>query len=280
MNEEEVIKSMKEGLEDVDRFLNRIARHSSILLKPEKKWVSKADLDSFAESFRAEINVEGIRDSITTILQDYNDHGSPGEEVKNTIEIPLTSLSHDKNQVVLQLKPSDVIENTLVCYDVVISIHRLDETCTEIPHVDTGYLKKDDVVTSDEEGVIDSKDLLVLKSKNREKWERVISNMEFQYLMQQMYQIISSLDLQLSIGDIDKLAKQAICIIVTWKESCDVDSMSNGVLGAFFGKHDRGIYVFKAQEGESALSNVRCKIGARQWGDHHSIGMKLEMDMK
>lgn len=281
MDEVETIDTMREVLHEIDELLSKVSQSKSLNLNINStNPISKSDLDSFTSSFQNESNVEGLRAAIGTILRNHTKGDS------KTIEIPMSLLELDIGQeiVELHLQPSDVIEDTLLSHNVVISIRNLDQTlCLETPHVDNGYLKQDDVVSNQDAGVVDVKDLLSFKANDQEKWEKVINNMEFQCLTQQIYQIISNLDLQLSIVEIDELAQQAICIALAWKEKVDSDKMSNEALHKFFGKNERGTFMFRKEsqkESESKLSNLCCSFGIQRWGDHYGIGMNVEMDCR
>lgn len=281
MDETEAMTAMKAGLKDVDKLLDKVARN--VMQVNNNKLVSESELQSFASSLRNECDAEGIRKKVSSILQNHYKDRDLSTDIYR-LEIPLSLLGLKEPQL-LQIQSSDVIEDTLISHNVDITIHQFDEICSEIPHVDYGYLKKDDVVSDEDVGVIDSKDLSFLKSKDKMKWEKVTSNLEFQSLTQQIYQIIAGLDLQLTVDDIYELAKQAICIALAWKQSCDVGKASNVALHKLFMKNDRGTYIFKEVQhcgnNSTDITKIRCHFGTQPFGDdHYGIGMFIEMDTR
>ena len=293
MNEAEVIDAMKTGLKEADKLLDHVAQKSysssstcTLNSNSSNQVIPRTDLDSFRLSLRNESNVEGMRDAISNILHNHHKvkaSRTSTETNTNRLDIPLPLLGL-KDARVLPLQPCDLIEDTLKSYDVNITIHQFDDVCSESLYVENEYLKKDDVVSDHDVGVVDAKDLSLMKSKHRAKWEKVSSNLEFQSLTRQIYQIISCYDLQLTAEDIDELAKQAICIALAWKQVCNIEDVSNVALNKCFGKSDRGKYFFKEAQQSGKNSNkleLRCHFGTQQWGDaHFGIGMLVEMDRR
>ncbi len=295
-DEEEALKCMNSAIREVDKLLNNyavmVSKYPSSSDKPEPDYkyygggqsksyrvLSEADLKAFAASFEVETDIIGIQRSTSRMIND---------SIDSILFLPMSLMSLDKNWA-LSVPGVDHIKDNLLTYKTVISIHQIcTNSCFEVPHIGDGYYCGENNGNNNNNNkgeFMDPNDLMRLKEKNKFEWERTISNIEYERLKQQIYQVVSDLDLQLDKIATDQIADQVICLAVGWNRNCNrsvVKTWATMAVRKLFGNHSAGRFIVKVVDDNDhmKMSNVRCHIGSRPWGDYHGIGMNVETIIK
>ena len=267
--------------------------------------LSKSDLEAITTSIQIQSDIEGLRNSMAKIhigkryvslsektkissSHKVNNTCSSTVPTKSSVFIPMSLIDCVEDRA-LHVPSASHVKDMLFSYKMVISIHQVVEskTCFEIPHVDEGYYKNEttninegDNVIGDDHSIIDCNDLRKLKKTNKLKWEKTISHIGYQCLTQQIYQVVSNLDLQLEKSEIDQLAEQTLRIAVAWNRRHIMKNIAKATIKKMLGDHHAGAFIIKVFDENDKMSNVHCHIGSGIWGDYHGIGMNVEAIVK
>ena len=188
---------------------------------------SKSVLESLSLPFQTGADVESFQTEILINLQggicSLNDNGNTTIASRlgnNKLSIPISLLMQHIEDYSLHVPSADEIKDNLFTYNTIITIHQICNTCFAIPCVDKAYYYNQNEIGVDDNNINptssdnitfwDLNELHKLKEKHIVKWNKTISNIQFQKLNQQIFQVVSDLDLQLEKCTIDKLAEQIL----------------------------------------------------------------------
>ena len=279
-DDDQTILAMKSGLQDTDKLLNKLTSNFMVnssnyhIMSSDKRVieVSRDELDSVSLLLKEGNNVDQYRNAISTLGT-----SSKCEYIKL---IPLSLLICSDENYILHVPFVNHVKDNLFMNNLDICVH-IEGVGYEVPFVEKGFYVEDINNKEGEQTLLSVKELQKLKAKNPTVWRQTISNIQFQMLQHQIYQVISSLNLQVSPKAISQLADKILCVVVGWNNSRHVKKLVMKAMETIFGQHDTGSFIFKMVDtDESKIDKIQCHIGSRPWGDQYGIGFTLEAIFK
>ena len=271
VNDVAILTEMKQCRLKVDKLLTDFAAYASskqypISDKNAENFVSITDIKT--DAFRTGKDLEAFKEAILKF-------GLDSKGNKANIHIPI---SRQIDNYVLNIPDVGIVKDYFFNNNVTISVGQISEICLEVPYVNEGF---HNASIDDREIAIDLLDpgeLYKLKKTNVKEWMKLQSNIQYTSLMQQIYQILADLDLQLDTNTINKLAEQSLCTALALVRCQSLKRYSTEVVESFFGKNDAGRFVVKFCEDRS--TRVNCLFGRRCWGSQYGIGVNIETNFR
>ena len=106
-----------------------------------------------------------------------------------------------------------------------------------------------------------------MKNDDRKAWEQKWGNLEFARISQQIMQAVLSLDLQIGVGEAQKVASKAISIAIGWSNRNSLGHNSINVMKKLFGDLSANCdFVFKERYQRTTI--VQCTLRNHTWGNN------------
>lgn len=275
-NNDILLAAMKEGFHDVNKLLDDLSSYyyskqqqgqmfwnKYLVTNESTSIVTECELDSISAHFQNATNVESLQKEVARVR-------SIDEKI-----IPMTMLMQRVETYTFQMPSLEHVKETLIHYNIVASVHKMGSACHEIPYVDGGFQEWDFDDSEIDHTYLGSKDLRELKKTNIDAWQKLVSTLQFQNLKQQIYQIVSDLDLQMETQEISQLAERIICLIVSWNNCNLIKIMAMKSAQRLFNKNKSGKFSFNVIE-EKNQKSTSVHIGSRPWRECHGFGVDLE----
>ncbi len=283
MSDDEGLNAIKAGLHDVDKLLNQLSSYTSSkyscdstirLHQTNNKTsiINKATLGDTSILTKKGFDI----DAFQKILSQISSNSKKDISLKL---IPLSILGQVESYA-LNTISADLIRETLINYNIVLSIHRSGEIVLEVPFVDDGFHTGDIDEINVDMALFSADELRNLKKSNFTEWQRTMSILQYQRVKQQVYQVVSTLDLQLDKPTLDQIAERIICIAVAWNRSGYFKTFAVRALETLFGGNDAGKFIFSVDDEYDKMRMVRCLISSCPWRDYCGIGVDIEAEIR
>ena len=150
---------------------------------------------------------------------------------------------------------------------IIIAVQRVEDgNVSELTHSKHCAIDDDDD-DDDDISLLDINAFHKMKNDDRKAWEQKWGNLEFARISQQIMQAVLSLDLQIGVGEAQKVASKAISIAIGWSNRNSSGRNSVNVMKKIFGDLSVNCdFVFKERYQRTTI--VQCTLRNHTWGDN------------
>lgn len=282
MSDDEGLNAIKAGLHDVDKLLNQLSsctfsKYScdyTIRFHDSKtSIIDKATLGNISIPMKKGFDIDAFQKILSQI--------SSNSKKDNSLKlIPLSVLGQGVESYALNTISADLIKETLINYNIVLSIHRSGGIVLEVPFVDDGFHTGEIDECTVDIALFSADDLRNLKKSNLTEWQSTMSILQYRRVKQQVYQVVSTLDLQLDKPTIDQIAERIISIAVAWSRSEYFKTFAVKALETLFGGNDAGKFIFSVDDDYNKMRMLRCLVSSSPWEDYCGIGVDIEAEIR